>query len=177
MCASPSNKKNPKRQYGCVQYEPQLTNETDEEVMKCRQEFLIQEYKKTQRDLVLVKKVMNETYSLQQRSINNNSVSAALDLFLDEEYLIFDHFEKLMGFRVDTTFVRSVGEKAPNYYKFIQLKSHNSNIKAVLADIEQSNASKQDGILLLILAYLRDERDQLVCLLKVLSLYGISLVT
>ncbi len=167
--AEAKKSKSTKNSYGCVQWELAFTT-SEEKSMEFGMTRLVEEYKKVQRNFELVSKIMKDCYPLQRKQINNNPVTEVFTNwpFLHEEEFLFEHFKLLMGFSVESNLIKSIGEKTEHYYDFMEKKgSKRQKVAKVLQEMKQLQSSKQDAIVLLILAYMDDETTQLARMVEV----------
>lgn len=170
--------------YGTVNWQPvNLPGEETKESQKERKDFLISEFSKEMRDVEKVKDHMLMTFASQRFFINKGKISI-IDIkrewpFLLEESYMLQHYQNLMKQDIREIFSEGIKVKGKKIYDFMKTKSSTPSIAKVLTEIEFSKELLQNltpettGSFLLLMAYFKEERENLFQTFKVSSVFFI----
>ncbi|CAB3977263.1 Hypothetical predicted protein [Paramuricea clavata] len=157
--------------FGCVNAQNQSDGSQKE-----KEEWLISEFPKKDRDMEKVSLFMKQTYASQRLLINRSkpNVPSIMEIkdqwpFLFETDMMLQHFEELMGFNLQVILQRSLEEKASVIYDFMK-QEHPSKkkVRESLLEIDtamaldESKIPQMAGVYLLVLAYFGEPEDMMI---------------
>ncbi|XP_028414156.1 uncharacterized protein LOC114537220 [Dendronephthya gigantea] len=164
--------------YGCINWQPDAlpTNETPSS-QKSKQDWLVSEFPKKNQDKNKVLQFMENTYTSQRLLINQTDPNPVpvqeVQIqwpFLFEKDCMFQHFELLMGFKIQKVMIESIGDKADTIFKFMKecVVPSKKNLKQLLIRIEAAMSAEKmqvpqiDGVFLMLLAYFEEPQELMI---------------
>jgi hypothetical protein len=166
-----------KDRYGCVNWQPNDLPEGETEItQEEKRVWLVDEYKKADRDMICVRGYMGITYATQRYVLNNKALLNAIRdqwPFLLTCDGILEHFKVLMGFDVPERCDAFFAKQGATLYKYGKenVSGEGKNLIGLLSSTakqDKSNIPKTVGAILLLPALLKENVD------NVFKMYDVS---